>query len=220
MRRSSPARSVFLAIPGRACSSSGAWRFFCSSSASTTRGMRSTTSRNGYARSRTSIRRSPTTSPLCAHFPSAWLAVIKNDPHLPKNTSIPDNRPAKGILVDSRGLSPALLTLVSLLCCVNDGTQKCSPGMVFDGVFCQCAPGTMRDPSGDDKCLPCEAPPDAGGRAPLCGRVPTGQGMACQVSADCAGTEATYCEAVQLKQCLVEGCDTAANDCSSGYLCC
>lgn len=53
-----------------------------------------------------------------------------------------------------------------------------------------------------------------------CKRPPVGQGRPCASSADCAGTEATYCESFQLKQCLVEGCAPQGDDCSAGHTCC
>jgi hypothetical protein len=53
-----------------------------------------------------------------------------------------------------------------------------------------------------------------------CARPPVGQGRPCTTAAECAGTEATYCESNTLKQCLVEGCSAAQNDCASGYTCC
>ena len=54
-----------------------------------------------------------------------------------------------------------------------------------------------------------------------CARPPIGEGKTCNGDADCAGTEATFCESSQLKQCLVEGCDPgAAASCSSGHRCC
>ncbi len=53
----------------------------------------------------------------------------------------------------------------------------------------------------------------------VCKRPPTGQGLPCMGAQMCAGTEATFCAPV-LNQCLVEGCNPAANTCSAGYLCC
>ena len=53
----------------------------------------------------------------------------------------------------------------------------------------------------------------------FCQRPPTGQGMACTKSADCASTEATYCETFSAHTCFVE-CSADPNGCFSGYECC
>lgn len=53
-----------------------------------------------------------------------------------------------------------------------------------------------------------------------CKRPPTGLGQACQSAADCASYEATYCEAVQTHECMVEGCTLSPDDCFEGYECC
>ncbi len=53
----------------------------------------------------------------------------------------------------------------------------------------------------------------------FCERPPTGQGMACTASADCAGTEATYCETFSAHTCFVD-CSADANVCFVGYECC
>lgn len=54
----------------------------------------------------------------------------------------------------------------------------------------------------------------------FCKRPPVGVGQTCQSNADCAGTEATYCDAMVSHQCLVQGCKVASNDCFSGTECC
>jgi hypothetical protein len=54
-----------------------------------------------------------------------------------------------------------------------------------------------------------------------CRRPTTGQGKACTSAKDCMGTEATYCEAFMLKQCLVENCSVSDPDaCFPGSTCC
>jgi len=53
----------------------------------------------------------------------------------------------------------------------------------------------------------------------LCVRPPSGQAMACTSSADCAGLEASYCEAYSAHVCLVPGCKQDA-DCFPGWGCC
>jgi hypothetical protein len=54
----------------------------------------------------------------------------------------------------------------------------------------------------------------------VCRRPPLGSGMSCTSAADCAGTEATYCDAFKTHSCLVEGCSLTPDDCFSGTECC
>jgi hypothetical protein len=54
----------------------------------------------------------------------------------------------------------------------------------------------------------------------FCQQPPTGQGMSCASDADCAGTDATYCETFTAHTCFVQGCSLTTNDCFSGYSCC
>jgi hypothetical protein len=53
-----------------------------------------------------------------------------------------------------------------------------------------------------------------------CQRPPTGQGLACESSADCAGYEASYCETFQAHICLVSGCSLSPDTCFEGWQCC
>jgi len=53
-----------------------------------------------------------------------------------------------------------------------------------------------------------------------CGKPPTGQGTPCTTSADCEGFEASYCEAVESKTCLVPNCATGESTCFADYSCC
>jgi hypothetical protein len=53
-----------------------------------------------------------------------------------------------------------------------------------------------------------------------CKRPPTGLGMSCTASSDCAGTEATYCDTFQTHSCLVQGCTVSPNNCFEGWDCC
>jgi hypothetical protein len=50
--------------------------------------------------------------------------------------------------------------------------------------------------------------------------LPEGLGKACTGPADCAGTEATFCDMVVTQACTVEGCSLDPNDCPPGYSCC
>ena len=53
-----------------------------------------------------------------------------------------------------------------------------------------------------------------------CQRPPLGAGQSCASDADCAGTDATFCEYLQGKICYVEGCSLTENDCFPGQVCC
>ena len=61
---------------------------------------------------------------------------------------------------------------------------------------------------------------DAAASPPFCRRPPLGAGRACVAPADCAGTEATWCDTVVSHTCLVQGCSVAAQDCFEGTQCC
>ena len=52
-----------------------------------------------------------------------------------------------------------------------------------------------------------------------CKRPPDGQGKSCASNTDCAGTEATYCEATMAHSCFQSDC-TASDQCFIGYACC
>jgi len=77
--------------------------------------------------------------------------------------------------------------------CTNIG---CAPGECTGGYACD----TVVTPS-------------------YCARPPAGTGMSCATDADCAGTEATFCETFQSHTCFVEGCALDGNDCP-GKDCC
>lgn len=53
-----------------------------------------------------------------------------------------------------------------------------------------------------------------------CREPPTGQGTTCASDADCAGFEASYCETVVSRTCLVSNCSPSLNNCSDDFLCC
>ena len=54
----------------------------------------------------------------------------------------------------------------------------------------------------------------------ICRRPPLGANQACANSADCEGTEATFCDAVITHSCRVEGCSLAPDNCFEGTECC
>ena len=56
--------------------------------------------------------------------------------------------------------------------------------------------------------------------ASTCQRPPVGLGKACESDADCAGTEATYCDLFVAHSCQVQGCTLDPNNCFAGFECC
>lgn len=54
----------------------------------------------------------------------------------------------------------------------------------------------------------------------FCKRPPVGAGKSCSSAADCADTEATYCDTFVSHACLVQGCTVAPNNCFAGSQCC
>ncbi len=61
---------------------------------------------------------------------------------------------------------------------------------------------------------------DATAETPYCVRPPTGSGLSCASDADCAGTEATFCETFNTHVCYVKDCSLTKNDCFPGKECC
>jgi hypothetical protein len=61
---------------------------------------------------------------------------------------------------------------------------------------------------------------DSAASPSICKRPPLGAGRACASAADCAGTEATFCDAVVTHTCRVEGCSLSPDDCFEGTECC
>jgi hypothetical protein len=61
---------------------------------------------------------------------------------------------------------------------------------------------------------------DLGATPSYCKRPPKGLSMSCTSNADCAGTEATYCDMYQSHSCLVEGCTVSPDSCFEGWDCC
>jgi hypothetical protein len=53
-----------------------------------------------------------------------------------------------------------------------------------------------------------------------CRRPPVGLLTPCASNADCAGTEATYCDIYYSKACLVQGCSLSPDNCFTGFQCC
>lgn len=61
---------------------------------------------------------------------------------------------------------------------------------------------------------------DLAGAPAYCRRPPVGAGVTCTTDADCAGTEATYCDTFVTMTCLVQGCTLTPDNCFAGTECC
>ncbi len=89
--------------------------------------------------------------------------------------------------------------------CVTDGERK----------YCTstgCVPGQGKCP-GD---FACNDRVDV----PFCQAPPIGLGKSCKTPADCAGTQATYCESAMSGMCLVQGCVENPDACHGDWACC
>jgi hypothetical protein len=133
--------------------------------------------------------------------------------------------------------------------CVFDPNARCDEHMedYGDAIKCVCVPGYAMTEGGCIKCRANESPGVDGcecdegfvrsgagrcERAPAedaacamdtnCDDVepPTGVGLECTSDADCAGTDATYCETLVSHACVVQGCSVEENDCFEGNECC
>jgi len=67
-----------------------------------------------------------------------------------------------------------------------------------------------------------QGPAGAGGTAGTTsnGRKPTGEDQPCRSEADCAGFEATFCDAFVTNTCMVRGCRVVPDSCFVGKECC
>jgi len=111
--------------------------------------------------------------------------------------------------------------------CVSGGTQgqACeSDENCTDATFNTCH--KLDDGAGYCTNVDCAANECTGGYAcdtvavpSYCARPPDGAGKSCTTDADCAGTEATWCDIYESHVCYVQGCELGANDCP-GKECC
>lgn len=78
---------------------------------------------------------------------------------------------------------------------------------------------TARDCAGGAAC-PGDYSCNAREAVSFCQRPPSGLGQACSSSDDCAGNEASYCETVVAKSCVVNGCASDPDKCYGDWVCC
>ena len=86
---------------------------------------------------------------------------------------------------------------------LDDGTGYCTNTGCSDDVKC----------TGGFGCATSATPT-------YCERPPSGAGKSCASDADCAGTEATFCETYNTHVCYVKDCSLTKNDCFPGKECC
>ena len=107
---------------------------------------------------------------------------------------------------------------------VGSECQMCGEHEVAGSTGCDCEEGyTRAEPTA--ACAP-DAGSGAGGAGgesssgPDSGGPPDGLGMSCESHADCAGTEAEFCDTFSTNTCLVKDCNVEADDCYEGFECC
>lgn len=103
----------------------------------------------------------------------------------------------------------------------DEGCVKCGRNETPTPNGCQCDDGFERASDGrcrrapqDDACSDDAA--SCGSEAPA---TPTGVGQTCSSDADCADTDATFCETFMSHTCLVQGC-SGDEGCYAGAECC
>jgi hypothetical protein len=106
----------------------------------------------------------------------------------------------------------------------GDACDNQTPCAISPYTYCQSTAGSAgycttegcsgsADCSGGYACNTSAAPA-------FCQRPPVGAGKTCASDADCAGTDATYCDVFQTHACLVQGCTLSADNCFQGTKCC
>jgi hypothetical protein len=112
---------------------------------------------------------------------------------------------------------------------VPEGTvalsQACHASGECGGDYPYCAPTedagycTAEGCSADSEC-PSYYWCDASGDKSYCHRPPTGLGKTCGSDTDCKGFEASHCETLQARVCMVSDCATGNNPCHGANACC
>ncbi len=93
--------------------------------------------------------------------------------------------------------------------CMDETFNHCEKTSLGTGYCTSAGCTTTADCPNDYACM-----------AGVCKQPPVGQAKSCTSNADCAGTEATYCDTFASHSCLVQGCSVAPNDCFDGWDCC
>lgn len=105
----------------------------------------------------------------------------------------------------------------------EDQLCVCRSGLTATENGCEKAASTPAAPTDDDDGASGPGDSDAGeSPGPAAEPEPSGPeglGTPCTSNADCAGTEATFCDMLITGGCLVEGCALDGTDCAVGYEC-
>ncbi|CAN5590540.1 hypothetical protein BH11MYX1_BH11MYX1_16650 [soil metagenome] len=151
---------------------------------------------------------------------------------------------ANNAVVDGLGCKPCAADEVA-----QNGACGCAPGAAKSSAgVCEHVAGLGDACAGADDCTsdayPYCAPATAGVNAATCTstcetdldcapaytcatwephpycRTFAGLGTTCASSADCAATDAQFCDVYQSHTCIVSGCSLATSDCPRGSMCC
>jgi len=103
-----------------------------------------------------------------------------------------------------------------------DATSTCT-----NDKYSYCAPSTAGVATSNTCTAPCTSDADCDAAytcatweaQPYC-REFAGFGKSCGTSADCADTDAKYCDTFQTHTCVVNGCSLETSDCPKGTMCC
>jgi hypothetical protein len=102
--------------------------------------------------------------------------------------------------------------------------QACSPDEPCSGDYPFCATDNGESYCTQQGCASNATCPNSYlcelGSAPSFCKKTSGLLKTCTGDADCAGTHATYCEAIQSNRCIVQDCATNPSACPSGWACC
>jgi len=147
--------------------------------------------------------------------------------------------------MDVEGRRLALLLAISLCGCLVDSGAPCGAHLRLDADgACVCLEGSalsdgacvpVVDDGVDDSAGACEAGAGCACTSSRgcpegelcdshdserCVAAPSGLGAPCSGAADCAGTEATFCESFSTRTCVVQGCAARAGICPGDLVCC
>lgn len=105
----------------------------------------------------------------------------------------------------------------------ENGCQRCGRNEVIGAAGCECRSGYRRVGGRCEEAPEPEPEPEGDGGSSTdvdeTDSGPEGLGMSCREDADCAGTEAEYCDTLVTMGCLVVGCTLGGSDCPTGYEC-
>lgn len=128
------------------------------------------------------------------------------------------------------GLAGGLTSLLATACFNPD--DRCSEDQEYSeaDLLCVCRAGFTLTAQGCEKPAPVKNSPEDTDESPAhdagtdSGSLaveegPEGLGVPCTSDADCAGSEATFCDTLITRSCLVQDCELEGSDCPPGYEC-